>query len=467
MKNYNIYILIGIITTILLSCNTSLSEVNNEYPMPEEQNSVSDSKSDFVNKQLAQKIANNVLQGQSRSTPRVVSSVRLIEKENTPLFYIINYENGGFVIISATKKYYPVLAYSESNSFPSEIKIGYWFNNVTQKILNAKSLDTEKQKEINLLWSTMTLGELEETSARSTNNETMAFVTRLNELRNTHPDYQFIRLSQCTPDLFAYNGNEIYTQMRERAQQYGSPEEYTIVGIKTTYASNIVGPLLQTQWQQGGEFNNKCPNDYPAGCVAIAMAQIMKFHEHPSSYNWSNMPNTMATSDTQTLIADIGNAVEMDYGADGSGSNINKARNAFINDFDYETTKESHNHNRVKSEILNNRRPVYMRGSDNQFLFFDWDGHAWICDGVNNYTNTSFYFAEYRFSTSNGYYYSSPEGPSALMPYEYGYSALYFHMNWGWGGSYDGWFNYDTAQPAEGLDNYEHNRENLYIYPKN
>ena len=55
---------------------------------------------------------------------------------------------------------------------------------------------------------------------------------------------------------------------------------------------------------------------------------------------------------------------------------------------------------------------------------------------------------------------------SALMPYEYGYSSLYFHMNWGWGGNYDGWFNYDTDQPAEGESNYEHNRENLYIYPR-
>lgn len=34
--------------------------------------------------------------------------------------YIINYEGGGFVIVGATKNYYPILAYSDTNSINIE-----------------------------------------------------------------------------------------------------------------------------------------------------------------------------------------------------------------------------------------------------------------------------------------------------------------------------------------------------------
>lgn len=41
-------------------------------------------------------------------------------EDNTPSMYIINYEGGGFVIVGATKNYYPILAYSDTNSINIE-----------------------------------------------------------------------------------------------------------------------------------------------------------------------------------------------------------------------------------------------------------------------------------------------------------------------------------------------------------
>ena len=41
-------------------------------------------------------------------------------EDNTPSMYIINYEGGGFVLVGATKNYYPILAYSDTNSINIE-----------------------------------------------------------------------------------------------------------------------------------------------------------------------------------------------------------------------------------------------------------------------------------------------------------------------------------------------------------
>jgi hypothetical protein len=55
----------------------------------------------------------------------------------------------------------------------------------------------------------------------------------------------------------------------------------------------------------------------------------MRYHEWPATYNWSDMPNTTATIATQTLIADVGKAVDMEYGESASKSSIGKAALGF------------------------------------------------------------------------------------------------------------------------------------------
>ena len=114
-----------------------------------------------------------------------------------------------------------------------------------------------------------------------------------------------------------------------------------------------VNPLLTTTWNQTGFYNKRCPtigsSRAPTGCVATAAAQLMRFWEHPTNgygshsythssadtlsanfdtvYNWSLMPTALGSSSTTAqdnevakLMYHIGVAVEMEYGADGSGA---------------------------------------------------------------------------------------------------------------------------------------------------
>ena len=207
-----------------------------------------------------------------------------------------------------------------------------------------------------------------------------------------------------------------------------------------------VSPLLTTAWDQGWPYNSLCPTDSQgpgghvyAGCGATTMAQIMKFWAYPTTgtgshsynhttygmiganfgnttYNYASMPNSLYfTPNTaiSTLQFHCGVALNMDYGPDGSGSYVTDVRPAFINYFSYESTAQTvykyayttANWESLLRTELNAARPIFYFGTDTS-----QGGHAWVCDG---YSGTN-----------------------------------YFHMNWGWSGSANGYFYVSNLNPG-------------------
>lgn len=419
-----------------------------------------------VSKTTALSVANNFFNKEmSRNTSLTAEEVfSLNDSIGSPLMYVINYSQGGFVIVSSKKTYYPIIAYSEKNNFPKgDIPEGLeglenWMQNIKKDISDSYISENDYQSHIQYLWNLYYDDNNKSSVSQSRSaEESQAYANRISELRTSHPGYRFYSLSQCSSNVFSYNGEQILTNFKNLASQYHSPEEYTIVAVKDNTKKNIVGPLLETEWHQNYPFNIKCPNQSLAGCVAIAMAQIMRFHEHPKTYNWNNMPNKTATSDTQQLIYDIGLAVDMNYNPDGSSSNINKAKDAFINRFQYSAVIKDFNPEETLNEIMIHNRPIYMRGEDKNSK----TGHAWVCDGSDKSDYETLYFIEYLQGGS----YSSPGYPSSDIPGICGYGTYYFHMNWGWlNGSYNGWYKYDNANP--GKYNFKGKRKNMYVNPK-
>ena len=54
----------------------------------------------------------------SGSAQRANASVEAIrDQDGDPLMYIVNYPEGGWAIVSATRSYYPILAYNDENAF--------------------------------------------------------------------------------------------------------------------------------------------------------------------------------------------------------------------------------------------------------------------------------------------------------------------------------------------------------------
>ena len=132
-----------------------------------------------------------------------------------------------------------------------------------------------------------------------------------------------------------------------------------------------VGPLLTTTWDQGQYYNAMCPEDENGpdghavtGCVATAMAQIINYHQYPTSgrgthsynssygelsvdytnetYDYANMPDTLSSECTSEeinavaqLMRDCGIAVNIGYTSGESGAYNQEARAALINFFKY------------------------------------------------------------------------------------------------------------------------------------
>ena len=187
----------------------------------------------------------------------------------------------------------------------------------------------------------------------------------------------------------------------------------------------IIGPLLKTKWtQEIAPFNDLTPNNYPAGCVVIAVAQIMAYEEYANttvfngvSCDWDEMktvytyPNTNYSGSNAgkiqvaNFIKELGssNNCDVSYDATGSGSSIYLARKTLRN-YGYsdvsispllQSSSFTHNmHSKVRTQLFSGH-PVYARG--------DRTGghHAWVIDG---------------------------------------YYAGYYHINWGWLNTNDGYF---------------------------
>ena len=82
----------------------------------------------FVTSKQAAEIAEKFLSKEPGAATRSFASARVetvrdAENGNAPAMHAVIYPEGGFVIVSATKDYFPVLAYSDENPFDMEVAL--------------------------------------------------------------------------------------------------------------------------------------------------------------------------------------------------------------------------------------------------------------------------------------------------------------------------------------------------------
>ena len=391
----------------------------------------------------------------TKSNARLASTETIRDrKNNEPLMYVVNFDSGGFVIVSATKKYFPILAYSDENNFvfADDMPLGIiiWLDEakaaINYQINEAADVDT---KAYFAAWK-----QYEEANIG------------LNRMQTKTPGmYDFVM-----PEVNYWYGQGYSIAV----PGYGGPQEIcdqwaiyaegsvyplydylqcALVVSKYIESATYKGPLLSTQRYQTSPFNYLC-NSHPTGCVPVAMGQIMKYYAYPSGFNWSNMPDTdeltsQTLSSTPALLRNIGDALGLDYVNGDVNATIDEAKTAFQSSYYYTVTKSAHNYTDVRNYI-NSNKPVYMRGAETS----GGSGHAWVCDGYNSYTwNTQYYL---RVPTSFEQY-------STIQSHQADQGVLdMYHMNWGWGGLNDGWFSASSIA-IPGDSNYQYDRFNLYV----
>ncbi|MCD8305020.1 MAG: C10 family peptidase [Prevotellaceae bacterium] len=215
-----------------------------------------------------------------------------------------------------------------------------------------------------------------------------------------------------------------------------------------------VEPLLKSVRSQYAPFNNSCPyytysdgtqsaERCVTGCVATCLEQVLSYWKHPEALldtlhgwetehyviddvlpgtriDWDNILDDYSagyTDEQARAVADLtyycGVAAEMSWGTESSGASLFKAFEPLWSAFDYETIAflqralySNEAWNRMLRNELECGRPICYTGY-NMAL----SGHAFNIDGVDE----------------QGYY----------------------HINWGYSGHYDGYYDLDYLNPFE------------------
>ena len=239
----------------------------------------------------------------------------------------------------------------------------------------------------------------------------------------------------------------------------------TVVMPHKIAVRKTIEPLIQSEWSQEPPYSNQLPSFFgqvsAVGCVPTAMAQVMRYYRHPAAttaeipgytcdrfwavngevvvqkqesgeqiqvqaipagtqFDWDNMLMSYdaATTDAQkqavsTLMKVNGAATKTDYASVTLGSYTANAEveNAFKQYLDYSdgishvyrrnTTMDEWN--TMLYEEIKAGRPVIMGGNSTS------GAHAFVIDGYD--------------------------------------ADNYFHINWGWGGFYNGYYLLSACNP--------------------
>ncbi len=264
-----------------------------------------------------------------------------------------------------------------------------------------------------------------------------------------------------TEEILGYSieGNIDPNNMPENMRAWLKGYESQIRAIPDNYKTSKVSffsgtpiePIIKTHWGQKKPYNLETPTiddqHCVTGCVATAMAQVMKYWQYPSAttttipswcgldeipagtaIEWDNISISYKDLDdnfyeiinddeTQcSAVAQLmklcGMAVHMDYGIDTSGALATDAMSAFKNYFGYQnemyyvhqTDYSYENWLQLIYNELAQKRPVMYDGfTDPYALLFSNQGHEFIVDGYSE--------------------------------------ADFFHINWGWDSYFsDGYF---------------------------
>lgn len=270
--------------------------------------------------------------------------------------------------------------------------------------------------------------------------------------------------------------NGLATSQPENMQMPGMVPANTMAKAPRT----PIAPLLETKYNQSEPYNNQCPvinyengsewGRAVTGCVATAMAQMMRYHKYPQTgqgshsytcnpsggqsfvesmdfstvtFDWANMLPVYTYgnyTDTQAdavalLMHACGVSVDMGYTPNESGASSQAVPVALERYFKYDSSiayaSRTLFSNAEWEQLVYNElaasRPVQVSGSGSQ------GGHAFVCDGYQG--------------------------------------DHYFHFNWGWGGTSDGYFMFCALNPGTlgiggGAGGFNYNQGVIYnVFP--
>jgi hypothetical protein len=429
MKNFIFKFIYLFFAVCIISINNIHSQVNSRIVNIETAKKVGlNFFHNVLNSETSKNVQDLILLKKYSANNNLYTSI--INNDTTNYIYIFETKpNNGFIIISADNTIDPILGYSDKNKFVIDkmpdhiIEV---FDNYISQIKYIKENNIIANDNVKSMWDAL--------------ENQVIIVTDTNT---------------------------------NRRQSYSTDK-------KTFSLPSSVAPLIRTKWNQSPLYNLNCPpykdtyanpneSNTVAGCVAIATAQVMNYWGYPAkgvgfktymdengadnngqwtgqvqanfaatTYNWSEMTIRInstspysAIKAISTLVGNVGVATGMDYNYSGSSTGIaeagaqRSAEYALKKFFNYDSTsiraisKDDYTDanwiDTLRNELSQGRPIIYAGLSPDRKA-----GHCFVLDGYDSYTLTN-----------------------ATTTYK-------FDINWGWGGSCDGFYNLNSLIPTTG-----------------
>lgn len=311
--------------------------------------------------------------------------IEQIKHKENPLCKIYHLYPSGHILVPSYKEFPPIKSFSVVSDFDSKSK-GYEYSVLEELKAAFKFLQDYKPRESE---------EVEKAIGRNS-DQWNKFVQM--ELERTH-----LEELDLLPKKSKKDGRNFILK-----DGFG-------VKVEATSAP----PLLETRWGQYWPYWNWCPllggDRTVVGCVATAMAQIMKYYKWPKegegsysyywengntwlgayfsdSYDWDYMPNTYWDYDTyreENAVAELcyeaGVSVNMYYGTDGSFASTSDVAYALEAYFKYSNVVKvvyRKNYGNVDAwfEVLKTQRDL-SRPLEFAMYPLEGSGHAVVIDG--------------------------------------------------------------------------------------
>jgi len=380
----------------------------------------------------------------SRLGGRVRDSVTYRDTAGEPLFYVVKLDGGGFVVTSTDDGITPVIAFSESSEFVADERNPLWVmlnNDLPQRKSHVHARKLSGGASV----------------VQSLRRQQQSGQGRFGKPIPQEPEEQWAELE---------TGAEPPIVMASPMYDHDSanPNDVRVAPlVKASWDQDIAGDWVYKNgsWVPAptavAAYNYYTPpgtagsvSNYPSGCVATAGAQIMRHHEWPKTavaisreckvdgyaknltmiggtYDWSNMPfvpkETTPIAQRQAigkLLYDIGVTLGMSYYPDGSSTDTASLKNVFTDRFGY---------------------------ADAAFYFHTIDSGV---GGDTNLENAVLSSLDAYSPVALAIRKSGSTFGHAVVGDGYGFNSglLYVHINMGWSGSADAWYNLPEIGPS-------------------
>lgn len=366
-------------------------------------------------------------------------------EDGMPAIYAVNFAgNNGFILVSATKRMLPVLAYSETGHYdvagqkPGGLDL--WQASAVEAVAAAGTLPADSTEAYRFMWrkyeepampampSASGMDEYVQAAQAIMWDSVNSWQSKGYEVRNI--------LDEITGD--PQKDEEIREMVRTGIHPYYMDywDALSMVVVRDASEYDSVPNFVMSTWHQLANYNRSFPpvgdmEHAYVGCGPVAIGQLMRYYEFPASFEWDDMLLTYPTETTSQFLYDVAEKANAKFEEDKTTTSIGDMISA-LRQYGYSTTEYAHSPGLVLTN-MKQRKPVIMTARYKSAADGEKVGHAWLATGAKH-THLKTVLEVYSFYERGMYL---PVYRDDLVFYAPVYK---FYMNWGASRNVNGWF---------------------------